>query len=392
MAVNAQSADEILRLAYDATNVALKVNITVLDNKRLKVGTDGDVSLVLNSAGLAANTALANVIIGTPVTNAMAANSLIISNITADGDISIIANDGGNSKTFMFADASAAILYLPQAITFGADNTWSTAQTGMTLTSPTLINSTYNNGSNIDTQHLDGAIYSFRAINTAESTQIVAAVTGNATVANSTFDILKGKLTGALNVGAQNLLFTNCLIKDIGTDYLSIRNDTDTANADLYVNYLRPYSGIVMAAGAHIFGHQGYHEFKETTAPGAGAADTARIYAIVDGLALTDLAAVFQDGTVDIFAQEVTPLDAPTFVNPSGTVLKVMLKKEHAGVVKIVAVFPDGREFDLKHFEYHDPVKIDANKGCDKPIPADWFTETKAEITTRLANTEKVTG
>ena len=43
----------------------------------------------------------------------------------------------------------------------------------------------------------------------------------------------------------------------------------------------------------------------EMTAPGAGAANHVRIYAVVDGGSLTDLAAVFQDGTVDIFAQEV---------------------------------------------------------------------------------------
>lgn len=46
-------------------------------------------------------------------------------------------------------------------------------------------------------------------------------------------------------------------------------------------------------------------QLTERTAPGAGAANTVRIYAVVDGGSLTDLAAVFQDGTVDLFAQEV---------------------------------------------------------------------------------------
>jgi len=51
--------------------------------------------------------------------------------------------------------------------------------------------------------------------------------------------------------------------------------------------------------------NQGYIQMDEMTAPGAGAANHVRIYAVVDGGSLTDLAAVFQDGTVDIFAQEV---------------------------------------------------------------------------------------
>ncbi len=49
----------------------------------------------------------------------------------------------------------------------------------------------------------------------------------------------------------------------------------------------------------------GLVQLTERTAPGAGAANTVRIYAVVDGGSLTDLAAVFQDGTVDLFAQEV---------------------------------------------------------------------------------------
>jgi len=48
-----------------------------------------------------------------------------------------------------------------------------------------------------------------------------------------------------------------------------------------------------------------YAQFEEMTAPGAGAANRVRVYAVIDGGSLTDLAAVFQDGTVDLFAQEV---------------------------------------------------------------------------------------
>ena len=86
--------------------------IGVLDDVLFNLGTTLDGALVLNSAGLAANTALTGVIIGTPVTPALAAKSLIIANITADGDILIAGNDGGHSRTAMFFDSSAAMLHL----------------------------------------------------------------------------------------------------------------------------------------------------------------------------------------------------------------------------------------------------------------------------------------
>ena len=62
-------------------------------------------------------------------------------------------------------------------------------------------------------------------------------------------------------------------------------------------------SKVNMDVDLHMQGN--FLEFTEMSAPGAGAANTVRVYAVVDGGSLTDLAAVFQDGTVDIFAQEV---------------------------------------------------------------------------------------
>ena len=56
---------------------------------------------------LGANTAIATVVVGTPVTPAIAANSLIVSNITADGDILIATQTVGNSQAAMWVDASA---------------------------------------------------------------------------------------------------------------------------------------------------------------------------------------------------------------------------------------------------------------------------------------------
>jgi len=86
------------------------------DDQLLKLGTDNDIVMLLRSAALNANTALANVLEGTPVTPALAANSLIISNITDDGDILIAASDGGNSKAGIWIDASAPYTYLYNGI------------------------------------------------------------------------------------------------------------------------------------------------------------------------------------------------------------------------------------------------------------------------------------
>jgi len=77
-------------------------------------GTDGDFVGVLNSAGLAADTELTDVIVGTSVYElAIPANSMIFSNITADGDIVFFTQTGGNSIEAMRIDASTRSLVLP---------------------------------------------------------------------------------------------------------------------------------------------------------------------------------------------------------------------------------------------------------------------------------------
>ncbi len=79
------------------------------DNVKLQLGTDGDQAFVNRSTVLNANTALAGVVVGTPVTPAVAANSLIVGNITADGDMLFVTQTGGNSHAFLWNDSSAAI-------------------------------------------------------------------------------------------------------------------------------------------------------------------------------------------------------------------------------------------------------------------------------------------
>ena len=92
---------------HDQVTFAGTISIELGDDDKLTLGDDNDIAQVLRSAVLNTNTALTGVIVGTPVTPALAANSLIVSNVTADGDILIAAQTGGNSKAALWIDASA---------------------------------------------------------------------------------------------------------------------------------------------------------------------------------------------------------------------------------------------------------------------------------------------
>lgn len=82
--------------------------ISYADNVLFNLGTDADIAAVNRASALNANTTLTGVIVGTPVTPAVAANSLIIGNKTADGDILLAGQTGGNSHAVFFADLSAS--------------------------------------------------------------------------------------------------------------------------------------------------------------------------------------------------------------------------------------------------------------------------------------------
>lgn len=83
-----------------------------LNDVLLTFGTGGDVVMLNRSTTNVANTVIAGVLIGTPVTPALAADTYILSNVTASGDILIAANLGGNSLGWIFVDSSASLMYL----------------------------------------------------------------------------------------------------------------------------------------------------------------------------------------------------------------------------------------------------------------------------------------
>jgi hypothetical protein len=165
------------------------------------------------------------------------------------------------------------------------------------------------------------------------------------------------------------------LIRVGGTTKLEIAS----AFIDLQGGRLATFQG---EAGAN------YFEMAEMSAPGAGAADKVRIYSVVNG-ALTTVAAVFQDGSVDVFATETTPLDSPIFRYPSGTEGKIVMRKPHPGIQIFEMVFADGTRFGLKEIHHHDADKIVASQGSEGSLPDDWLVETVAVRTARVAAEEE---
>ena len=96
---------------------AFDKGLSLPDDVLFRLGTTFDQVFVHRTAVLNADTALTGVIIGTPDTTALAANSLIISNVTEDGDILIACNDGGHSKQMIFLDGSTGVTHLGKPAT-----------------------------------------------------------------------------------------------------------------------------------------------------------------------------------------------------------------------------------------------------------------------------------
>ena len=107
---------EVLRVDDATADLTLLVNglagvsaanVSFNDGVLMQYGTSGDIAMVLRATTLTAGTELTDVIVGTSVMATIPANSLIVSNVTADGDIVLAAQTGGNSIEYMRVDASA---------------------------------------------------------------------------------------------------------------------------------------------------------------------------------------------------------------------------------------------------------------------------------------------
>ena len=92
--------------SFTGTATYTGASLTFGDEDLLKWGTGGDAVSVLRSTSLSADGAFSGVFAGTTDHPGVAANSLIISNITTDGDILFAVSDGGNSIGLLKLDGA----------------------------------------------------------------------------------------------------------------------------------------------------------------------------------------------------------------------------------------------------------------------------------------------
>ncbi|KKM79247.1 hypothetical protein LCGC14_1351800 [marine sediment metagenome] len=90
-------------------------NVSFNDGILMQYGTGGDGVMVLRATELTAGSELTDVIVGTSVVGTIPANSLIVSNVTASGDIVFAAQTGGNSIEYLRINASAQELVVNEA-------------------------------------------------------------------------------------------------------------------------------------------------------------------------------------------------------------------------------------------------------------------------------------
>ncbi len=117
-----QAGVVVAAIENDGTFTALGgVAIDLGDDDYIAWGTDDDDVIAHTSAGVAADTALANVLVdgGGIDTPATAADSLIVSGVTANADILFAVNNGGDSFGMLLLDASTKRLTAWRPVDFG---------------------------------------------------------------------------------------------------------------------------------------------------------------------------------------------------------------------------------------------------------------------------------
>lgn len=96
------SGSDDFSMTVNSFNILTGSVLNLADSCHLQFGANDDI-VMLHSGVLASDTTLADVVVGTPKTLAVTADSLIISNHTSNGDIAIVVNKGGHSFTAFHA-------------------------------------------------------------------------------------------------------------------------------------------------------------------------------------------------------------------------------------------------------------------------------------------------
>lgn len=231
----------------------------VNDNILFTLGTTQDGVLVLNTAGLIADAELSDVIKGTSRHMATAANSLLISNITSDGDIQFLVSDGGDSwgmLTFNADDHSAhfgqndyGVPVTFYGATSGAYLKWDEANDRLVYTATTPTSAVEEIGIGLtlstDSTFISGTNITWSAAYTSSVLKIVGTHTGTT-----------GGLHGILIQMIQDQNFTAAAEGIIGIkSYLDMTDSAITEGNFMAGTFISKKSGSgTMATGAILHG------------------------------------------------------------------------------------------------------------------------------------------
>jgi hypothetical protein len=105
-AVHVPAGDTAIATAQITDKRVIVMSPGVPDNTMLWLGTTGDTAMMHSTGAISANAEVTNLIEGTSVHIGTAANSLIVSNLTNDGDIMFLVSDAGNSKGVLKIDGA----------------------------------------------------------------------------------------------------------------------------------------------------------------------------------------------------------------------------------------------------------------------------------------------
>ena len=270
-AVHVPAGDTVIAAAQITDKRVIVMSPGVPDDVMLWLGTTGDTAMMHKSASLTADATLANVIEGSPDHLGATANSLLISNLTDDGDIMFLVSDGGNSKGLLKLDGANG-----RVVIHGGDLVMSGAQkiyffdvggeymssngstltiTGATALTPTIGATAWTAATHAHDADNSGSVI---ALGTATSGNYVATVAnatnGGTTIANSgaetagvTVALNFNDLTDtAINVAADSIVF-------LDADGTASRRDTiaDLATAMAGAN-LTATSGQLAASGGGV--------------------------------------------------------------------------------------------------------------------------------------------
>ena len=105
-AVHVPAGDTAIATAQITDKRVIARSPGVPDDAILWLGTTGDTAIMHSTSVISADAEVSNLIEGTSVHLATTANSLIVSNLTNDGDILFLVSDGGNSKGLLHLDGA----------------------------------------------------------------------------------------------------------------------------------------------------------------------------------------------------------------------------------------------------------------------------------------------